>query len=161
MSRFADTSRWQAFNFTDFATALPTWLLPWIALTAQLPYGASGPGSNVMSGLIAIGSPALITYSLSITILNRYWIRRRLARLKKASQRIKHLAPHISGGISAIMELLQDAQQAPLRVSQEDGWLSSLIVLRENRQFWKTVKRNLRITRRGLSASLFAQSESL
>lgn len=112
-----------------------------------------------MSGLMAIGSPALITYSLSLTILNRYWIRRRLGRLKRPSQRVKYLAPHISGRVSAAMELLQDAQQAPLRVSQEDGWLSSLVVLRENQAFWKTVKRNLRITRRGLSASLFAQSK--
>jgi hypothetical protein len=113
-----------------------------------------------MSGLLAVGSPALITYSLSLTILNRYWIRRQFAKLEEESQGVEELAPHLSTRIGAAGDLLQDAQQAPIRVSQEDGWLSSLIVLQANDQFWKGVKKDLRNTRRGFSASLFAQSKS-
>ena len=112
-----------------------------------------------MSGLLAVGSPALITYSLSLTILNRYWIRRQFAQLEDDSQGVEELAPHLSTRIGAAGDLLQDAQQAPIRVSQEDGWLSSLIVLQANDQFWKGVKKDLRNTRRGFSASLFAQSK--
>jgi hypothetical protein len=87
-----------------------------------------------MSGILAIGSPALVTFSLSLTMLNRYWIRRVFAELKRDAQ-VLEWAPHIGERISAAGDLLQDAQQAPIRVSQEDGWLSSLIVLCENQLF--------------------------
>jgi hypothetical protein len=112
-----------------------------------------------MSAMLAIGSPALITFSLSLTVLNRYWIRQAFAGLKRDG-RVLEWAPHVRERISAAGDLLQDAQQAPIRVSQEDGWLSSLIVLRENQPFWKTVKKDLNNTRRQFSASVFAQSSS-
>ena len=112
-----------------------------------------------MSGLLAMGSPAHITYSLTLTILNRFWIRRKFADLKNDSQGVAELVPHISNRIYAARDLLQEAQQAPIRVSQDDGWLSSLIVLQANRPFWKGVKKDLRNTRRGFSAALFAQSK--
>jgi hypothetical protein len=55
--------------------------LPWIALTAQLPYEAGGFRHNLMSGNLAVGSPALITFSLAITISNRLWAKKRFDRL--------------------------------------------------------------------------------
>ncbi|TDL13726.1 hypothetical protein BD410DRAFT_688823, partial [Rickenella mellea] len=145
------------FDIVFFASSFTNWLLPWIALTAQLPYQASNSGSNIMSGLIAVGSPNLITYSLTLTILNRCWIRRRFSRLRKTSEGVAEWAPHVTERVSAVGEFLQDAQQAPIRVSQEDGWLSSLIVLPENQSFWTSVNKDLRNTRRGFSAALFAQ----
>ena len=160
---FADALRYccQEFDFTNFSTSLTNWLLPWLALSAQLPYEASGTGSNIMSGLLAIGSPALISYSLSLTILNRSWVRRKFVKFKKDSHGIKGRAPYINDRISAAGRLLCDAQQAPIRVSQQDGWLSSLIVLEGNQPFWEAVKKDLRNTRRGFTASLFAQSKFL
>ncbi|TDL21417.1 hypothetical protein BD410DRAFT_840613 [Rickenella mellea] len=147
----------QAVRFTIFASSFTNWLLPWLAFTSQLPYQASGTGSNVMSGFIAVGSPALVTYSLALTILNRCWIRRIFSRLKRASQEVSDCAPLVKERVIAAGEFLKDAQQAPIRVSQNDGWLSSLIVLPGNQAFWDSMRKNLRKTRRGFSATLLAQ----
>ncbi|TDL21420.1 hypothetical protein BD410DRAFT_304783 [Rickenella mellea] len=147
----------QAVKFTTFASSFTNWLLPWLALTSQLPYQAPGTGSNIMSGVIAVGSPALITYSLALTILNRCWIRRIFSKLMRASQGVIDLAPHVKERVDAAGEFLQDAQQAPIRVSQEDGWLSSLIVLPGNQAFWNAIRKDLRNTRREFSAALLAQ----
>jgi hypothetical protein len=59
--------------------------------------------------------------------------------------------------IQAIQYLLQEAQQVPLRASQERGWLSSLIVGPKNQAWWRNVQRRLTRTRRGVTFSLVAQ----
>jgi hypothetical protein len=59
--------------------------------------------------------------------------------------------------IKAIQYLLQEAQQVPLRASQERGWLSSLIVGPKNQAWWRNVQRRLTRTRRGVTFSLVAQ----
>lgn len=59
--------------------------------------------------------------------------------------------------IKAIQYLLQEAQQVPLRASQERGWLSSLIVGPRNHGWWRNVQRRLTRTRRGVTFSLVAQ----
>ena len=110
-----------------------------------------------MSGLLAIGSPALITYSLSLTILNRTWIRRRFDNLRADAADITIQYPDFSERVKAAQFLLQEAQQVPMRASQEAGWLSSLIVLPANQPWWLRVRNDLRNTRRGVTFSLFAQ----
>ena len=59
--------------------------------------------------------------------------------------------------VKAIQYLLQEAQQVPLRASQERGWLSSLIVGPKNQAWWRNVQRRLTRTRRGVTFSLVAQ----
>ena len=110
-----------------------------------------------MSGLLAIGSPALITYSLSLTILNRTWIRRRFETLRADAADVIRQHPDFSERVKAAQFLLQEAQQVPMRASQEAGWLSSLIVLPVNQSWWLRVRKDLRNTRRGVTFSLFAQ----
>lgn len=59
--------------------------------------------------------------------------------------------------IKAIQYLLQEAQQVPLRASQERGWLSSLVVGPKNQAWWRNVQRRLARTKRGVTFSLVAQ----
>jgi hypothetical protein len=47
------------------------YFLPWLALAAQLPFENSSNINTFMAFCLALGSPALITYSLMITMLNR------------------------------------------------------------------------------------------
>lgn len=110
-----------------------------------------------MSLALALGSPSLITYSLSLTILNRFWIRQRFASLRSDSRAVIERHPQFSERIKAAQYLLQEAQQVPMRASQEGGWLSSLIVLNNNQRWWTGVKKDLRNTRRGVTFSLVAQ----
>jgi hypothetical protein len=46
------------------------WLLPWLALLSQLPFGATHRLDNFVSVLLAVGSPTLAAYSLTLTVLN-------------------------------------------------------------------------------------------
>ena len=134
-------------------------MLPWLALTAQLPFETSSSRSNAMSGLLAVGSPALITYSLTVTILNRSSAYRRFEKLRsdgfasKAYQRY----PGLPKTIKEARYLMQEMQQMPMRVYQDEGWLSSLVMLPENFSWWQRVRIELQKARRTVTASLFAQ----
>lgn len=110
-----------------------------------------------MSLMLALGSPSLITYSLSLTILNRFWIRQRFASLRSECRAVIDRHPQFVERIKAAQYLLQEAQQVPMRASQEGGWLSSLVVLNNNQRWWIAVKKDLRNTRRGVTFSLVAQ----
>ncbi|KAH7127145.1 hypothetical protein B0J11DRAFT_432600 [Dendryphion nanum] len=147
------------FNFQTFASAFTNFLLPWLALTAQLPYETSTPWDNLMSLCLSVGSPALITYSLVITILNRYSLRTRWFVLCQAAlaRAVHDKYSDFIERVRAMQFLLQEAQQVPLRASQEKGWLSSLIVSPKNQAWWRNVKRRLSRTRRGVTFSLVAQ----
>jgi hypothetical protein len=149
----------QYFDFRVFAAAFTNFLLPFLALTAQLPYEASTPWDNLLSLCLAVGSPALATYSLTLTILNRYSLRTRWHSLHQTalSRAVHDKYSDFSNRIKAIQYLLQEAQQVPLRASQERGWLSSLIVGPKNQAWWRNVQRRLSRTRRGVTFSLVAQ----
>ena len=45
----------------------------------------------------------------------------------------------------------------PIRASQTNGWLSNLIILEENIPWWKSVAKDLKNTRRGVTFSLVTQ----
>ena len=107
-----------------------------------------------MSLALAIGSPALITHSLTVTILNRSWVRKQFKHIRTECRRIQ---PRLSKKIDAAQILLQEGQQMPMRVCQAHGRLSSLIALDENCQWWVSVANDLKNTRRGVTLSLIAQ----
>ncbi|RYP05049.1 hypothetical protein DL764_004068 [Monosporascus ibericus] len=140
------------FDFSTFAAGATNYLLPWLALTAQLPFetGEYTVVPNVMSFCYALGSPMLITYSLMITILNQHWLRAKFRSLESS---------HTPGNATAknARIFLQESQQLPLRLSQEDGNLASLIVLPENADWWRKLRESIQITRRGVTFSLVAQ----
>lgn len=107
---------------------------------------------------MAVGSPALITYSLTLTILNRIWIRQKFRTLLKKVETVpKDFRQDLGERIRAAQYVLQESQQVPMRVSQEDGWLSSLIALDKNHAWWMRAKKDLENTRRGYTFSLLAQ----
>ncbi|EMC93630.1 hypothetical protein BAUCODRAFT_568559 [Baudoinia panamericana UAMH 10762] len=147
------------FQFNDFAASMTNYLFPWLALTAQLPFETGNVFSNLMSFCMALGSPALITYSLTITILNQYWAQARFRTLRDdaGDERVARRFRGIAERIRAALYLLREAQQVPLRASQVGGWLASLIVLPKNAVWWERLKMRLQATRRGVTASLVAQ----
>ncbi|KAI3337209.1 hypothetical protein HD806DRAFT_31058 [Xylariaceae sp. AK1471] len=140
------------FNFEVFSSGATNYLLPWLALTAQLPFetGENEILADAMSFCYAVGSPMLITYSLATTILNQHWLREKFHKLE-ASDRPLHLTS------KNVRMFLQESQQLPLRLSQEDGSLASLIVLPENADWWEKLKTSILLTRRGVTLSLVAQ----
>ncbi|KAJ2933640.1 hypothetical protein H1R20_g3466, partial [Candolleomyces eurysporus] len=112
------------FRWTVFSQRFSSWLLPWLALVSQLPFGPKDRLDNLKSVLLTIGSPMLAAYSLALTVLNGRWIARQFS---------KHNYPNIRNAVRVLSSL----QQAPLRVTNEDALLASLIVLPHNDEWWR------------------------
>ena len=60
----------KAIEWNSFSLQFASWLLPWLALTAQLPFETKSRTHNAQALYLAIGSPFLVIYSLALTILN-------------------------------------------------------------------------------------------
>jgi len=113
----------EPFNWSVFSTQFAAWLLPWLALISQLPYGASDRLDNLMSMVLTVGSPTLAAYSLILTSLNNY-----------------HLAFNFSQitfpNAGHAVRILSGLQQLPLQIDLDDGLLASLVVLPKNDTWW-------------------------
>jgi hypothetical protein len=115
----SEPCRWSVFS-----QQFSSWLLPWLALASQLPFGSNDKVDNLDSVLLTIGSPALAAYSLALTVLNGRWIARRFARFTYPN--IRHA-----------IRIFNSLQQAPLRVVKDNALLASLVVLPQNDEWWK------------------------
>lgn len=110
----------EPFNWSQFAQRFSAWLLPWLALISQLPFGASLRIDNLVSVFLTVGSPTLAAYSLAITALNGQWVAQRFSNSEYSN-------------VAEVVGILRGLQQAPLRVMDGDrGLLASLVVLPEN-----------------------------
>lgn len=152
----------QAFSFQSFSAALTNYFLPFLTLTAQLPYSTGGYFTDILAFSMAVGSPAMATYSLSITIMNRAAVRARFDALLKEARIFDEQNggrnPGYADRIRAARILLQEGQQVPLRASEVDGWFSSLLTCAENKEWWERLEVSLKATRRGVTTTLVAQT---
>ncbi|KIJ46523.1 hypothetical protein M422DRAFT_226773 [Sphaerobolus stellatus SS14] len=112
------------FSWSLFFNRVSQWLLPWLALVSQLPFGADDKLDNLESVLLTIGSPTLAGYSLALTVLNGRWIARRFAHYQWPNMR-------------DAIRVLTSLQQSPLEVDLTDGLLASLVILPQNDAWWK------------------------
>jgi hypothetical protein len=138
---------------------MTNYLLPWIALTAQLPAENGTPWNTFISFCLSLGSPALLTYSLMITLLNRTWICTKFEPLIERASRegIQTKYRDYATRIEAALFFLSESQQAPLRITQTNYWLSSLVVSPRNQGWWEALKDRVKRSRRDYTASLVAQ----
>ncbi|ESK91581.1 hypothetical protein Moror_2499 [Moniliophthora roreri MCA 2997] len=113
----------ERFQWSTFSQEFSAWLLPYLALLSQLPFGAQDKLENLSSVLLTLGSPTLAAYSIAITILNGRWIARLFS---------SHSYPNTRNAI----RILSSLQQAPLQISLDPYLLSSLIILPENDEWW-------------------------
>ncbi|KAF8231001.1 hypothetical protein L208DRAFT_1437869 [Tricholoma matsutake] len=123
----------EPFSWTVFSQQFSSWLLPWLALISQLPFGANDKFDNLVSALITVGSPTLAAYSLALTILNGRWIARRFAAINYPNTRYA-------------AQVLSSLQQSPLKVITSGSLLTSLVVLPENDKWWRELVRLLDFT---------------
>ncbi|KAJ7018924.1 hypothetical protein C8F04DRAFT_1149605 [Mycena alexandri] len=119
----------EAFNFPLFSSQFSSFMLPFLALTAQLPFGAPNHIDNFSTIMLTIGSPTLAIFSLMITILNSRWIKWRFERIRYPNSK------------EAVI-ILNNLQQSLLRVKKTtlDGrlpFLASQIVIPQNDQWWQ------------------------
>ena len=146
---------WEPFDWTFFISSFSSWLLPYLALAAQMPYEAKDTPGNLMILFITLGSPMLVVYSLILTVANTRWINREFRRLKDENK-------EAGGGwveaITAARRCFVEGQQVPIQVFQgPERELAHLIVLPQNRSWWVRLETELKKTRRPWTYSLFAQ----
>ncbi|KAG2120251.1 hypothetical protein DEU56DRAFT_894887 [Suillus clintonianus] len=113
-------------TWANISQQFSAWLLPYLALISQLPFGARHRVDNLMSAVLTVGSPVLAGYSMILTILNARWISRRFETVSFPNAR-------------DAARILISLQQTPLKITNEDSLLSSLVVLPENDDWWPTI----------------------
>ena len=116
----------EPFSWSMFTQQFAAWMLPWIALLSQLPFGAESKWDDLMSVLLTVGSPVLAGYSIVLTTLNDSYL---------ASSLTNTPFPNVEYAISVLSSL----QQAPLHITTEGGLLASLVVLSQNDKWWETI----------------------
>lgn len=114
--------------------------------------------TNLESGFIALGSPALLAYSLTLTLFSQQDIRKEAKEIIKELGFLADEARSIHDGFMAAIYILLETHQSPMRTSINPGKLANLIVLPGNSHWWLAAKESLKHTRRGVTASLVAQS---
>ncbi|KAH8823226.1 hypothetical protein DL96DRAFT_1532771 [Flagelloscypha sp. PMI_526] len=122
-----DTSR--TWTWIDVAQKAGTWVLPSLAIMAQLPFGAHSSLDDWGAVVLTIGCPALAAYSLALTVLNGQWITRQFEGIT-------------FGAASDAVRCLRSLQQTPIKLGPK-GLLASLVVLPCNDQYWHTLAHKL------------------
>ena len=133
-------SGWESFDWYFFSTSISSWVLPWLALTAQLPYETKDGSTNLLSVLMAIGSPMLITYSLCLTILNSRWINMRFRAL---CDRNKEVLGKQVKTMEAARIFLRESHHVPLGLSGSPSMIAQLVVSPENRAWWYSLRKEV------------------
>ncbi|KIJ26742.1 hypothetical protein M422DRAFT_191809, partial [Sphaerobolus stellatus SS14] len=124
----------EPFQWPTFSQQFSSWVLPWLALISQLPFGTNDIPTNLESVLLALGSPVLAAYSVALTVLNGRWV----------AARFKHRDYEWPSRLY-IVRALSSLQQAPLRIDK-GSMLSSLIILPQNDKWWEELVARLDYT---------------
>ncbi|KAG9309679.1 hypothetical protein JVU11DRAFT_10351 [Chiua virens] len=116
------------FYWDTFSQEYSTWLLPYLSLLSQLPFGARRRMDNLMSVVLTVGSPVLASYSLYLTLLNARWVNDALfADIHYPNTAVRQ----------SVVQVLSGLQQVPLRVHPgEDALFESLVVHPDNNEWW-------------------------
>jgi hypothetical protein len=151
---------WTFISSGDFVPLFGTWLVPWLALTAQMPYETKSKALNLMSLLLALGSPMLATYSLSLTVLNARWINNAFKKELDAWRKLvgEGAPKEVLKAIKCMRWSMIETQHVPIRIHRgEHHAFAQLIVRPENAGWWKKFKKELLKTKREKTLSLFMQ----
>ncbi|KAJ6567570.1 hypothetical protein DFH09DRAFT_441515 [Mycena vulgaris] len=113
----------EPFVWKIFSQQFTAWLLPYLALMAQLPFGADDKLDNVVAVLLSVGSPTLAAYSLALTVSNGHWISRRFSGFSY---------PNVRNAV----QILNRLQQTPIEIATHGSLLAALVVFPENNKWW-------------------------
>ena len=148
----------KGYDWNALSQGLTSWLLPWLALTAQLPFETKDRQTNLMALLLALGSPSLGVFSLALTILNSRWINQIFRHVRDHNKSLRPHCPLQTKAIKAARVLLIESQSIPIQVfNGSRRELAQLIVCPENWVWWCSVRKEIQKTKREWTYSLYAQ----
>jgi hypothetical protein len=144
-----------AFNWSLFSQQFTGWLLPFLALLAQLPYESDGTWHDFMSLTLTVGSPLLAMYSLTLTILNSRYLKQRLDEaFSEDSIRLRDLKKNM-------FRTLKLSQQEPFQLGSLDAYPPELKGGRlkdVERHWWDEARKATESRERSFTASLATQA---
>ena len=128
----------EPFSWTIFSQKYSQWLLPYLALLSQLPFGSPCRMDDLMSVILTLGSPTLAGYSLYMTLLNARWVNVQLfSEVDYPSATVRQ----------AVVQVLSSLQQVPVRIHPgRSGGFESLVVHPQNDNWWTTLAKELDYT---------------
>ncbi|KAF8835808.1 hypothetical protein BDN67DRAFT_1015203 [Paxillus ammoniavirescens] len=127
----------EPFNWQTFSQDFGAWLLPYLTLISQLPFGGKDHLDNLMSAVLTVGSLTLAGYLLFLTLLNTCWINRQFSRIDYPTQLVR----------KNVVRVLSGLQQVPLRICPgEAAVFESLVILPANNKWWETLYESLNYT---------------
>lgn len=146
------------YDWNALAQGLTSWLLPWLALTAQLPFETKDKQTNFMALLLALGSPSLGVFSLTLTILNCRWINQTFRHVGDHNKSLRPLCSLQTKAIKAARVFLIESQNIPIQVfNGSRRELAQLVVCPENWIWWCSLRKEIQKTKREWTYSLYAQ----
>lgn len=147
-----------SFNWSAFSPQFTGWLLPFLALLAQLPYESDGTWHDFMSLMLTTGSPLLAMYSLTLTILNSRYLKQCLDEaFPGESVRLGALKKNI-------LRILKISQQEPFQLENLDAYPNEAEGGRlkdVERHWWHEAQIAVANKERRFTASLAAQAVSV
>ncbi|PVG00044.1 hypothetical protein CPB86DRAFT_783180 [Serendipita vermifera] len=144
------------FQWSNFSQQFTGWLLPFLALTAQLPFQSDNAWHNIMIIFITVGAPQLSIYSLILTIFNSRHIRRQLDRAF-AQVRFQPSSPRaymIQELKTRIFKSFKMSHQQPFEVDDRLGVPQSI---EQEINWWTCLQKTLSDNEAMFRASLAAQ----
>ena len=148
------------YNWNYFSQGLLSWLVPWLALTAQLPFGTRSKALNLWALCLAVGSPSLSAYSLALTLLNSRSINETFQKLKAANKH-QH-GSHKMKMIKAARTFLIESQSVPIQIyNGVRREFAQLVVLPENIVWWSNLRKEILKSKKEPTFSLYAQIGSV
>ena len=149
-----DNTEFYDWNF--LSQGISSWLIPWLALSAQLPFETKNKTTNVVALLLTLGSPAIAAYSLALTLLNARRINQKFRRVREENQWLHR--PLQIKAIKAARSILIETQHVPIQIyNGQRREISQLIVRPENWAWWCSLRQKLLTTKRKWTYSLYAQ----
>lgn len=144
------------YDWRLFTESLGSWLIPWLALTAQLPFESKDNMTNFMALLLAVGSPSHIAFSLFLTILNARSINRVFRQVKEQNEPLNR--PLQTKAIKAARTFLIESQQTPIQIyNGPRREFAHLVACPENWAWWNYISGEILKTKRGWTYSLYVQ----
>ena len=147
-----------SYDWNSLSQGLGSWLLPWLALTAQLPFETNDKQTNLMALLLALGSPSLIIFSLTLTILDARWINQIFRQVKEEHGSLRPAHPLQIEAIKAARAFLIDSQHIPIQIfNGPRREFAHLVACPENWAWWISLRGEIQKTKREWTYSLYAQ----
>lgn len=144
------------YDWDFLSQGITSWLLPWLALSAQLPFETKDKMTNFAALLLTLGSPALAAYSLALTLLNARRVNQRFRQIREESHWLHR--PLQTKAIKAARSILIEMQHVPIQICNgRRREISQLIVHPENWAWWCSLSQKLSTTKRKWTYSLYAQ----